>query len=288
MPCALRERSPDDWREGVHGRDPAAARPLNRGMLHALRAAAAATLRGFFRDRGLLAAVVLSGAALAAAGALASASLESTVRLAADLGWGAAGFFGWLLVLAHGSGLADRGGILCPAMLTRAVSPRVLLAGRFLGLSAGVSVYAGLVTVLLLGWLGFAHGVPPLVALATGWLLLLRLLVLLALSVLFFALVRPAAAPLAAAAALGGWLQELLPPVAGAAEGPSLTALIGWLLPDLRALEPPLAGISADPAGIGPVLLPPTMYALLYAAGIVGLAVSLFPHLRRAAPGGGR
>ena len=240
--------------------------------IRVLAATAAVTLRGFLRDRSVLAALILTVLAPALGAALSAASVGSRERLTEDLGWAAAGMLGWLLALAHGSGLADRGGVLGAFALSRPVSPSLLLAGRFLGLLAGLSAYAALGTGVLALWLFWPVGTASPALFGTGWLLLLRLAVVLALGLLFFTVLRPAAAaPGAAAVAAAGWL-----PIP---EAPAPAALARLAAPDLRALEPPLAGLSPEFPETLAALAWPTLYAALYAGGTVTLALSVFPAL---------
>ncbi len=243
--------------------------------LRPLAATAGVTFRGFFHDRSLIAALALVLASLGFAAVLSSASVGSGERLAADIGWAAAGLFGWLLALSYGSGLADRGGVLGPVELARPVSASLLLAGRFLGLGAGLAAYAGLATLALLVWLASAYGAAAEAAVVSGWLLLLRLLVVLALAVFFSALVHPAAAAtLAAAAAAAGWFSGSLPPAPPLSYLQPLSAAARLLLPDLSILEPVSSPNFA-------ALVRPTLYAILYSAGTMAAALVLFPRLAR-------
>lgn len=266
-------------------------------------ATVAVTLRGFLHDRGPIAALALLVPSLLLGSALASTSVGSAARLTADFGWAAAGLFGWLLALAHGSGLADRGGVLGPSELARPLSPSLLLAGRFLGLGAGLGGYAAFSTAVLLVWLSWGHGVAPAAVVSAGWLLLLRLLVVLSLAVFFFTLARPvAAASLAAAAGGAGWFTGSLPPLGGPSLVAPLSTAARFLLPDFRALEPAFPSAFSFPSETAIALTEttgsefalfesvaalgwPTLYAALYAAGALLAALAIFPGLRRRSGG---
>lgn len=259
-------------------RIPASAEPVDpppagrvRRSARILAAAAGITGRGFARDRSLPAALAALAAGLFAAALLSGATLDGEGRLVRHAGAAAAGLLGWALALAHGSGLAGRGGALDRAALAAPVSPSLLLGGRFLGLAAGLFAWTALASALL-GFGAALFGGGPEGGLAGlfgfGWFLGLRLLVVLALALLFSTLVPPAAAAiLAGAAALAGFLPTSPPdPAFGdASAGPLAYRLLRLLLPDFSRL---------DPAAPGEGLFPPGLHALLYAALYAGAALA--------------
>ena len=257
------------------------AGPAAGSFLRPLGATAAVTLRGALEGGGLAAAFALVLASLAFGAALGGASLGSEERLVADIGWAAAGLMGWLLALTQGSGLADRGGVLGPSELARPVSWPLLLAGRFLGLALALGAYAALATAALLVVLGAGYGAAPAPVLAAGWLLLLRLVVLLSISVLFAALLRPAvAATLAAAAGAAGWFSGSLPPLENPDAPALLAAAARFLLPDFRSLAA-VPGAGETASGVLAALAWPTLHAALYSAGTILAALVLFPFFAR-------
>lgn len=242
--------------------------------LGVFRAVAGVTCRGFMLDGAFLAGVAGVPAALAAAALLAPASLGSGARLAEDFGWGAAGLFAWLLAVGHGSGLYGRGGVVLPAVLARPVAPALLLGARYAGLLAGLAVYVGAGTLsMALRFGGSAE------SFAAGWLLLLRVMVVLALAIAFFALTRPPlAALLTAAAAAAGWFSGRLPGLETAGPIPMLAEAGRWILPDLARLD--TARIESGRVGFD-ALVGPTVYALLYSGGILAAALAVFGVLLR-------
>ena len=249
-------------------------------------AAAGITVRGFARDRSLPAALAALAAGLFAAALLSGATLDGEGRLVRHAGAAAAGLLGWALALAHGSGLAGRGGALDRAALAAPVSPSLLLAGRFLGLAAGLFAWTALASALL-GFGAAVSGGGPEGGLAGlfgfGWFLGLRLLVVLALALLFSTLVPPAAAAiLAGAAALAGFLPTSPPdPSFGEpAAGPFAYRLLRPLLPDFSRLDPAVSGEGLFPLGLDALL-----YAALYAGAALAAALALFAG-RRGAGGG--
>jgi len=238
-----------------------------------LTATAAVVLRGFMAERSLLAALVLLLACFGAGVLLSDASLGPGGRLESSVAWVLAEVLGWSLALTHGAGLVGRRGILGAFALARPVSAGLLLGGRFLGLAAGLLLYVAVVSAALSAWLFVAHGGAVAAVLGIGWLLWLRLLVILAVSTLFLALVRPTVAiVLAALSSLAGWLAASFP-AAGPVYLQPVTELATLVLPDLRALDAPLAGFPE--AGL--MLAGPTLYAILYAAAMVAAAIALFP-----------
>ena len=260
----------------------------------ALGAAAAITLRGFLRERSVPAAAFVLVAAVALGAVLTGATLETDARLARHLGGGAAGLLGWLLALAYGSGLAGRGAALHPAALARPVPPALLLAGRFLGLAAGLALWAALATLLLAAGLG-ALGADLTGTAVFGVFLALRLTLVLTLAVSGAALLPAApAAILAAAAGIAGFLPGRLDPVekpvAVGSEGVAapLFGLLRSLLPDFSVLEHPLSGAALSPPPPLPALAGPILYTALYAGAILTLALVLYRRRPVAARGRSR
>ncbi len=255
---------------------------MNSPSLGRFAATAAVTLRGFLRDRSLAAALLVAAAAPVLGSTLASASVGSAARFAADLGWATAGMLGWWIALAHGSGLADGGGVLRPFALSRPVSPAILLGGRFAGLALGLLLYASVATALLTAWLSARYGAPPVELAAAGWLLGLRLVVVAALATALHAGLRPAAAAvLAATVAAAGWFVPSAPASGLPPALRPLSALGRLLAPDLSALEAPAGGL---PPGLGETFAAlgwPTLYAALYAGGTLTVALLLFTSLAR-------
>ncbi len=254
-------------------------------MVFQFLAAASATRRGFLRDRTLIAAVGLVAAALGIGAGLAAVTLEGAPRLAADLGWTAAGLFGWLLALGHGAGWMDRGGILCPPLLARPVPFGLLLVARFVGLASGLALYGVVVTVLLGVWASWEGGASTAGVMAAGWLLVLRLVVLLALALTLSVLVRPVAAPLAAAAGLAGWLVDILPPASAPGAVSPLVRFATGLLPNMRLLAPTPEGLPQTMAEAFPGLLVSTAYALLYGGALLVVGFAVGPVLWRRSGG---
>lgn len=248
-----------------------------RRSARVLAAAAGITVRGFARDRSLPAALAALAAGLFAAALLSGATLDGEGRLVRHAVAAAAGLLGWALALAHGSGLAGRGGALDRAALAAPVSPSLLLGGRFLGLAAGLFAWTALASALL-GFGAALFGGGPEGGLAGlfgfGWFLGLRLLVVLALALLFSTLVPPAAAAiLAGAAALAGFLPTSPPnPSFGEpAAGPFAYRLFRFLLPDFSRLDPAVPGEGLLPLGLHALL-----YAALYAGAALAAALALF------------
>ena len=252
-----------------------------------LAATAAVTLRSLLAERSLGVALALVLAALATGVLVASASVGLAGRLEADLSWVAAEGLGWLLAITHGAGLAGRSGALGSAALARPVAPGLLLAGRFLGVAAGLLLYSALVTLILAAWLWGWRGGAAAPVVGSGLLLALRLLVILAVGTFFLALARPGiAASLATVVGIAGWLGSAATTSANGAAGPSLLRPVTWLagvaLPDLPALAPPIAGLPVTFAELPEALLRPTAYALLYTTAVVAAALTAFPaRLRR-------
>lgn len=243
----------------------------------ALTATAAVVLRGFLAERSLLAALGLVLSCFGAGVLLSDVSLGQGGRFASNIAWVLAEVAGWSLALVHGAGLVGSRGVLGAFGLVRPVSAGLLLGGRFLGLAAGLFVYVALVSVTVSGWLALAHGGAAAAVLGTGWLLWLRLLVILAVSTLFLALVRPAVAiGLAALFSLAGWLAASFP-AAGPTYLEPVTSVATLVLPDLPALDAPIAGLPGSFSGVGPMLAGPTLYAILYAAAMVTAAIAVFP-----------
>ncbi|MYB31689.1 MAG: hypothetical protein F4Y20_03955 [Acidobacteria bacterium] len=56
-----------------------------------------------------------------------------------------------------------------------------------------------------------------------------------------------------------------------------MTWLATLVLPDLPALDVPIAGLPGSFSGAGPMLAGPTLYAILYAAAMVAAAIAVFP-----------
>lgn len=257
---------------------------MSAQAIRCFAATAAVTVRGFLRDRSFTAALLACAVAPVLGSALASASVGGAGRFAADLGWASAGMLGWLIALAHGSGLTDGGGVLRPFALSRPVSPPLLLAGRFAGLALGLLLYASVATALLTGWLASLYGAPPAPLAGAGWLLFLRLVVVAALATAFLAILRPAAAAvLATTVAAAGWFVPSAPAAGLPPALCPLAALGRFLVPDLSALDAPNGGLSP---GFGETLAAlgrPTLYAALYAGGAITIALLVFPSLARRA-----
>lgn len=204
---------------------------------------------------------------------LSDASLGPEGRFGSNVAWLFAEVLGWSLALTYGVGLVGSRGVLGAFALARPVSAGLLLGGRFLGLAAGLLLYVAVVAATVSAWLLVAHGGAAAAVLGVGWLLWLRLLVVLAVSTLFLALVRPTVAlVLATLCSIAGWLAASFPAAGPAALEP-VTRLATLVLPDLRALDAPLAGVPAA----GPMLAGPTLYAVLYAAAMVAAAIAVFP-----------
>ena len=156
-----------------------------------LAATAIVVLRGFVSERSLVASLALVVVSLGIGVALADASLGHEGRFEADIAWASAEALGWFLALTQGAGLAGYRGVLGSFALARPVPENLLLAGRFLGLAAGLFLYAAAVSAILLAWLSGWLGTAPAPVLGMGWLLWLRLLVVLAVATFLLALARP-------------------------------------------------------------------------------------------------
>ncbi|MDE2710711.1 MAG: hypothetical protein OXI65_02985 [Acidobacteriota bacterium] len=242
-----------------------------------LTATAAVVLRGFVAERSLLAALVLVLSGFGAGVLVSDASLGPGARFESNVAWVFAEVLGWSLALTHGAGVVGGRGVLGAFGLARPVSSGLLLAGRFLGLAAGLLLYVAVVGATLSAWLAVAHGSATAAVPGIGWLLWLRLLVILAVSTLFLALVRPAVAiALAVLFSLAGWLAGSLP-AAGPAYLQPVTRLAALVLPDLSALDAPIAGIPGSLSEAAPMLVGPTVYAILYAVAMVAAAIAVFP-----------
>ncbi len=238
-----------------------------------LTATAAVALRGFVAERSLLAALGLVLACFGAGVLLSDASLGPGGRFETNVAWVLAEVLGWSLALTHGAGLVGSRGVLGASALARPVSAGLLLGGRFLGLAAGLLLYVAAVGATLSAWLLVAHGGATAAMLGIGWLLWLRLLVILAVATLFLALVRPAVAlVLAALFSVAGWLAASFPEAGPGALEP-VARLATFVLPDLRALDAPMAGF--PDAGL--TLARPTVYAMTYAAALLAAAIAVFP-----------
>ena len=219
---------------------------------------------------------------------LGDGSLAGEGRVESNLAWLVAELLGWLLALAHGAGLVGGRGVLAAFALARPVPAGLLLAGRFLGLAAGLFLYVAAVSVTLSGWLFLAHGAGVAAVLGLGWLLWLRLIVILAVSTLLLALSRPtAAAALAALISLAGWLAASFPGTTSPVALKPIRWFASLVVPDLPALDAPIAGLSGSFAAVGFELLGPTLYAVFYTAAMIAAAVTVFPWRARrpAAPG---
>lgn len=250
-----------------------------------LAATAVVTLRGFLSERGVVAALALVLASIGLGVAVSDASLGPEGRLEADAGWAAAELFGWFLALTHGAALAGRPGVLGSFTFARPVPAGLLLTGRFLGIAAGLLLFTAIVTAILIGWLSGWLGAAPAAVFGTGWLLLLRLVVVLAAATFFLSLARPAvAASLAAAFCLAGWFAgnpslDLTP----SALRP-LSALARFVLPNFPDLAGPLAGLPDAGAEVSAALYGPTVYAALYVAALVVGALAAFSAGHRRPP----
>ena len=208
---------------------------------------------------------------------LGDASLGQEGRFESNAAWVLAEVLGWSLALTHGAGLVGSRGVLGAFALARPVSAGLLLGGRFAGLAAGLFSYVAVVGATLLAWSLVAHGGPAPTVFGVGWLLWLRLLVILAVSTLFLALVRPGVAiVLAALSSLAGWLAASFP-VAGPVYLEPVTRLATLVLPDLPALDTPMAGLPGSFSEAGFMLVAPTLYAIAYAAAMVAAAIAIFP-----------
>ena len=247
-----------------------------------LAATALVTLRGFVSEKGLIAALLLVLAAMGFGAVLSDASLGHEGRLEADAGWAAAELLGWVLAVAYGAALAGRPGVLGSFALARPVSAALLLGGRFLGLAAGLFLYTAAVTMVLAAWLTAGQGAAPAAVAGMGWLLLLRLLVVLAAATFFAAVARPAVAvALAAAFCFAGWFAGNLAPGASPSGLRPLSGLAEFVLPNFPGLEAPLAGLPAVWAEVAVALSGPTLYAALYAGAMVLAALAAFPSRAR-------
>lgn len=250
-----------------------------------LTATAGVALRGFLSERSLRVTFALVLASLGMGTLLGDASFGQEGRLEANVTWVLAEVSGWLLALTHGAGLVGRRGVLGAFALARPVPPGLLLGGRFLGLAAGLLLYAAAVSATVSGWLFLAHGAGAAAVLGLGWLLWLRLVVVLAVSTLFLALVRPTVAvALAALCSLAGWLAASFPAVDSPAGLKPVSWLAALLLPDLPALDAPLTGLPEGFRAVGLEVLAPTLYAIFYTAAMVAAAMVLFPWRARRPP----
>ena len=242
-----------------------------------LTATAAVVLRGFLAERSLLVALVLMLSGFGAGIFLGDVSLGQGGRFESNVVWVLAEVLGWSLALTHGAGLVGSRGVLGAFALARPVSAGLLLGGRFLGLAAGLFLYVALVGATLSAWLLLAHGGATAAVLGIGWLLWLRLLVVLAVSTLFLALVPPTVAILLAAlSSLAGWLAAGVPAASPGYLEPVMR-LATLVLPDLRALDASMAGLPGSLTEAGRMLVGPTLYAALYAAAMVAAAIAVFP-----------
>ncbi len=242
-----------------------------------LVATAAVAFRGFRSDRSLLAAVALVIACFGVGLALGDASLGHEGRLEMDIGWAVAEVLGWCLALAHGGGLAGYPGVLGSAILAKPVGAGTLLGGRFVGLAAGLFLYAATTTTLLLVWSSVLSGGAWVAVLGAGWLLWLRLVVVLAVSTVLLALARPpVATPLAAVACVAGWLVGRFPVGPGPLPLRPLSAVAAFVLPDLSVLDPWVPGLPERLADAALVLARPTLYGLFYAAAMGVGASAIF------------
>ncbi len=251
-------------------------------------ATAGVVLRGFLSERSLPVGLVLVLASLGVGMLLGDASLAREGRIESNLAWVLAELAGWWLALAHGAGLVGRRGVLGAFALARPVPAGLLLAGRFLGLAAGLFLYVAVVSVALSGWLFLAHGAGVAAVLGLGWLLWLRLIVILAVSTLLLALARPTvAATLAALISLAGWLAASSPGTGSPVALKPIRWLASLVVPDLPALDAPITGLPGSFAAVGLELLGPTLYAFFYTAAMIAAAITVFPWRARrpAAPG---
>ena len=254
--------------------------------LVSLTATATVVLRGFLAERGVAAALTLVVASLGIGVALSGASLGHEGRLESDLGWAAAELVGWLLALAYGGGLAGYRGVLGSFALARPVGAGLLLCGRFFGLAAGLLAYCAAVSVVVGGWLLLSSGGMGGAPASQGWLLWLRLVVVLAVATFLLALARPmVATPLAGAFCVAGWFFGSVP----AGPDPSvlrpLSALAAFVLPDFLALDAPLSGMPDGIRETGRLLSGPTLYGALYTAAMVAAGTVVFPWRARRPPG---
>lgn len=246
---------------------------------------AAGALRGFLSGRSVMTAWLLVALSLGFGALLAGASVGHEGRLDADIGWAAAGLSGWFLSLAHGAGLLGGRGVPGHLAPTRSISSGVVLAARWLGLAGGLSLYTAGVTVVFLAWLSGWHGAPPAAVCGMAGLLLMRLLIVLAVSSCCSALVRPAvAAPVAAVFCLAGWLGGDLSPVSDPGVVEPLARFAGFVLPDLPALQPPLGGMSEVFSEALVALARPAIYSALYVGALLIAAPALLA-LRPRGPG---
>lgn len=251
----------------------------------ALAPTAVVTLRGFLAERSLPAALALVLASIGLAVVLTDASLGHEGRLEADVGWAVAELLGWFLAVTHGAGLAGRPGVLGSFALARPVSAGLLLSGRFLGIAAGLFLYTGAATLVVVVWVSGWHGAAPAAVLGMGWLLLLRLVVVLAVATFFAALLRPAvAATLAAAFCFAGWFAGNLSPAPNPAALRPLSVFAKHALPNFPGLEAPLAGLPAGAPDMAATLHGATLYAALYVAAMVLAALAAFPSKARRPP----
>ena len=247
-----------------------------------LAATAVVALRSFVSERSLVASLALVVVSLGIGVALADASLGHEGRFEADIAWASAEALGWFLALTQGAGLAGYRGVLGSFALARPVPANLLLAGRFLGLAAGLFLYAAAVSVILLAWLSDWSGTASVPVLGLGWLLWLRLLVVLAVATFLLALARPSvAAPLAAASCVAGWFFGSVSPAPSPLALRPLSVFATFVLPDFPALDAPLGGLPDALAAVSVLLAGPTLYAALYAAAMVAAAIAIFPRRAR-------
>ena len=239
------------------------------------------TFREVTRDKLLPGAVGFGLSVLLLTRVLSPLVLGESLRLTVDLGLSSVTAFGMLVILMVGANLVgkeiDRRTIY--NLLSRPVARPLYLVGKWAGLSAAlwaVALLLGAGLQLMVLWSGGRdHFVPVLAGLYMAGL---ELTVMASLAVLFSALSTPVLSALYTMAffCAGQWSYDLrefaaqFPPALA-----STTEVIASVLPNL-----PLFNVrTLAAAGTAPGLLHlaiATLYALLYAGGVLSLAAIVF------------
>lgn len=239
------------------------------------------TYREVIRDKVLLGVTGFGVGVLLLLRGLSPLVLGEELRLGVDVGLTAVSAFGLLVVLLVGGNLVakeiERRTLY--SILARPLPRHVYLVGKWLGLSAALGSVAALlgagVEVLVASSGGRQHVLPVAAAV---YMAMLELAVMAALAVLFSALSTPVLSALYTLAfyCAGQWCYDLrafaghFPEPAGTVAGG-----VASLVPNLPLFN--VRGIAA--AGSLPSaehLAVATLYALLYAAGALGLAALAF------------
>lgn len=239
------------------------------------------TFREARRDRVLVAALGAGGALLVATQLLSPLALGEGMRLTVDLGLSGLSFIGLTLVILVGTSQVarevDRRTIF--HVLSRPVSRRTVLFGKWAGLSATLWVLAfgmGAALAVLLALRGHAEQAPAIGEAA--YLAGLELTVMTAVAVMFSSLSTPVLSALLTLGmfVVGQWSYDLR--AFAAHFPPALAALCNAaanLVPNL-----PLFNMRTLAAG-GHLTTPlhlalATLYALAYSAGALALATAAF------------